>query len=172
MSEVETKKEEQIVVLKEQDGVKVLLGQFEEGNIKGLRYAYPQVDSGAAADAYYGAEVIAKLLNAVLKLKTVAKVKNNKLSFGAGVTDIEQAQILGRMAAAVVDGQQGMVWSVEDALNFKPGERELGPKKQIQLKIDEAMAALKEGGLTPDKAQAIFQEIALLQAKLTKTPEE
>ena len=166
----ETKEQKQITVLKTtEDGVKVCLGQFEDGVGKGLKYSYPTVPNGAAADQLFGAEETAKLINAIVKLRIAAKVKANK--FPRNVDQIEEKAAFGRLAATEQDGVVGLIYGVDEALAFKPGEREVGPRKQIEIELQKAMELMEDGNeMDPMQAVAILQKIKDLRARLKTTP--
>jgi hypothetical protein len=167
----QTKEQEQVVVLKTTDnGIKILLGQFEDGPAKGLKYAYPSVESGAQADELFGKDETAGLINAIVKLRIANKVKTNKLP--RNVTPQVEAQAFEELAATVNDDIKGLIFSVKEALEYKPGERVPGVRKQIEAELNAALAAFREGTLTPDEGMAIFQKIALLQSRLAKAPTE
>lgn len=149
------------------NGVTIIVDEFgDKSEGKGLKFAVPQFASGASADAVYGAEVVAGLLNTAIRTKVATKVKTNK--FPSNVDAPTAAGIFQRMAGNVVDGVKGLIFSIEEALAYRPGDRVPGTKKLIATKLEQLVIKFRSGNLTQEQTFALLSEISDLQVKLAK----
>lgn len=156
----------EVTILKDcGNGVKIVVDEFgDKSEGKGLKFAVPQFDSGAACDALYGPEAAANIINTAIRQKVATKVKTNK--FPSNVSKVDADNIFARMASSTIDGIKGLIFSIEEALAYRPGDRVPGTKKLMQEKVEALVALFKSGTLTPDQTMARLQELADLQAKL------
>lgn len=145
-------------VVKEEAGIKVLVGEFE-GEAKGLKFAYPQASSLQAAMEKYTEEVILNVFNQALKSKIATKVKTGKLP--RNVTGQVYEQQIAALQAADTTGNS-LIFTAEEALEYKPGEREPGIKAQF----DDLLENLKNGTeLTPEQIVAKLMGMAAKKRK-------
>ena len=125
MDTSETKKE---VVLLEENGIKFVEKQFEEGAAKGFKFAVPQVLDINAAIQKYGLENILGIINSYLVLNCRIKVKNAIPDFKKNEAE-ENAWFTRKQA----EKPDLFLFTLDDAQKWIPGEREYTPMGYFKL---------------------------------------
>lgn len=155
-------------VQQDKTGLKICLGEYEtdakdpsKTPTGGLKYCYPQVESGSHADKCYGAEEVAGIINAALKAKIALKAKTNALP--RNVDQPTMTAWLVKAANTVVDGIQGLIFDSSKAADWNPGDRVPGVEKQIKLELTKVLELYKAGKLTPAEQEAFFAHVSALQ---------
>jgi len=108
------------------------MSEFLEGECKGLKYAHPGFKSGTEAIKHWGMDgeaIVADLVNSRVKLAIASKVKTNKLP--RNVTPEQAQKIIDDLVKADTSGR-GLIFTVEEAAAYRPGEREPGIKDQVE----------------------------------------
>jgi hypothetical protein len=116
------------------NGIEIHVAEFEKGDAKGLKYAFPVFKSGAEADALYGVEATAQLINSRNKAAIAQKVITNKLP--RNVTAEKSAEII---ADLVKQDPTGLIHTAQEAYDHRPGERAPGVKelyKNLMANLD------------------------------------
>lgn len=156
-----TPKEEQTVqttVLETVEGVDYCLGEFEEGDAKGLKFAYPRFSSVESIVKLYTAEKVLEMVNQAVKAKIATKIKGSKIPKNV-TPEIKASQL-----KALIDGDpsgRGLVFTVEEAKQFKPGEREPGMKDLLA----EAMEKVRKGDIDGDSLKALLVKMSMKARK-------
>jgi hypothetical protein len=109
--------------------------EYKDGDWKGFKFAVKQFDSSAEAVEHIGEDNILALLNQQVASRIRAKVKN---SLPKGLTGGELESAKQRLAEKHTDG---VLFSNEDADNWRPDQRELTPTALFKL----AKEAFKSG---------------------------
>ena len=144
-----------VVVETTPEGVEYCLGEFDGGLAKGLKYAYPRFPSVEVLAATYGADAILALVNSSIKARIATKVKNSKIPQNVS-SQIMVAQ-LETLKKADPSGR-GLIFTIDEAKAYKPGEREPGLKDMIdnimermkageEISIEEFKAVMLKGAL-------------------------
>lgn len=151
-------------------GMQYYLGEYEKGPSAGLKFVYPKVVNLALAAEFFtqkdkegqviksGEECILDKVNGAIKTTIATKVKNTKLP-DTGNDELDKAKTEEIKAA----NPDGVVYSIEEALAWKLGERESGLADMLDDARRELMSALLKGEMPEQK---LIARIAELQARI------
>lgn len=152
------KNENDSVVIEKAEGVEYCLGEFEDGAAKGLKYAYPRFTSIDSLVTAYEADKVLELVNQSIKARIATKVKNGKIPKNVS------AEVAAAQLKALRDADssgRGLVFSIDEAKAYKPGEREPGVKDMLAEGIEKARA----GELDVDYLKALLVKMSMKSRK-------
>lgn len=138
-TKIETPKD--VLVADDTDkGIQVWLAEFTSGEAKNLKYHYVKIVDYAKAAAFYGADKLLDAINSIVKQRLAVKVRNTKFpDTGNEARDQEE---WAKLRALYPDG---VVFSMDDALAYKIGERETGLKELLEDAQKELVETLVKG---------------------------
>ena len=150
--------ENEAVVVETAEGVDYLIAEFTEGQAKGLKYAFPKFKSVEALVAAYEADKVLELVNQSINARIATKVKNGKIPKNVS------AEVAAAQLKALRDADpsgRGLVFSVDEAKAYKPGEREPGVKDLLAEGIEKA----RNGELDVDFLKGLLVKMSMKSRK-------
>ena len=140
-------------IVHEEDGKVIIYKTFESKRVndllKGLRYAVPQYNTLKDAVKHLGEEELLSIVNSKIASLVVSKIKG----WLGTKSDSEKKVLIETKVNAT--GKDSTVFSISEALAFKPGEREVSMKTQLARLAEMA----KDGTLKGAALMAQFQAI-------------
>jgi hypothetical protein len=162
-SDSEEDNDSRVIILGESGCKQGIMKEFTEGPTKGVRYCVPQFKPSATAQEIYdalgkdstGQSVLIDILNSGMVGKVRTKVTNMLVrKDGAGKVDTRlTSQNIKDMLAKSKDN---IVFTLEDAFAWNPGEREQTPQNAAKKLMDK----ISKGELSEEDGLAMFRLIA------------
>jgi hypothetical protein len=159
-----------VIILGEQGCKQGIMKEFTEGLTKGVRYCVPQFKPSATAQEVFdalgkdstGQSVLIDILNSGMVGKVRTKVTNMLVrKDGAGKVDIKlTAQNIKDILSKSKDN---IVFSLDDAFAWNPGEREQTPQNAAKKLMD----MISKGELDEEEGLARFRLIAAKARRTT-----
>lgn len=132
------------------------VSEFSEGDAKGFKYTHPEYATAADAEAVYGKDVVANLVNVAIQGRIRTKVKND-----LGLSKMKPIEVQPFLQKKLT-ATGGILFTETDAKEWRPDVRELSPKQLFK----QANALLKEGKVT--EAMAAFAKMQRLMFEMTQ----
>lgn len=134
-------------------------GEFREGDFAGFKFNAIQFGSLEAAVGHYSPELVLAMVNTAIAGRIRSKVKND-LPKNLKGEDLKQYQ-----AKLLSQHSNGVLFSQEQAFNYKPDQREIESPTRL---FKEANKALQEAKNREEAARAIAMLTKAAQAAAAK----
>jgi hypothetical protein len=139
--------------------VKTSIQEFTDGDFKGFKYTTPEYTTEQAI-ATLGTDVVAALINAQLLARIRTKVKNDLPK------NLKPDQLPGILAQLKTRYADGVLFSAQEALEWRPNVRDLTPNQLFK----KAKELFEQANSEPDTAKktALINEAQSYLAKMAE----